>query len=68
MIELLSDILIIICLALLLSVQYGMYIADIKQNRNKGWEIVVGAIPFAPYILMILTGLWHIIHLLFLRK
>jgi len=48
-------------LAALLIIQYTMTIADIKHNRAKTWEIIVGVIPFAPYILMILTGLWHII-------
>ena len=48
------------CALLLLLIQYSMIIADIRNNRAKGWEIAVGMIPFGPYILMILTGLWHL--------
>jgi len=45
----------------LLIIQYLMIIADIKHNRAKTWEILVGIIPLGPYVLMILTGIWHLV-------
>jgi small-conductance mechanosensitive channel len=57
-------ILVMACI-LLLSIQYSMIVADIRNNEAKTWEIIVGIIPFGPYILMILTGVWYLITKLF---
>jgi hypothetical protein len=49
-----------IALLALLLIQYSMIVTDIRNNNAKAWEIIIGIIPFGPYILMILTGIWHL--------
>jgi len=58
----------ILCVLFLLLIQYSMIVADIKNNNTKTWEIIVGIIPLGPYILMILSGIWHLITMPFRRK
>ena len=58
----------ILCVLFLLLIQYSMIVADIKNNNPKTWEIIVGIIPLGPYILMILSGIWHLITMPFRRK
>lgn len=58
-------IIIVMSCIVLLMIQYSMIIADIKNNDAETWEIIVGIIPFGPYILMILTGIWYLITRLF---
>lgn len=50
-----------IALAFLLMVQYTMVISDWRSNNSVTWEKVVGIIPFGPYVLMLLTGAWHLL-------
>jgi hypothetical protein len=57
--------LLLISLSALLIIQYSMIVADIRNNNAKTWEIIVGIIPFGPYVLMILTGLWYLFTKLF---
>jgi small-conductance mechanosensitive channel len=58
-------IILLMALIALLVIQYSMIVADIRNNNAKTWEIIVGIIPFGPYILMILTGVWYLFTKLF---
>ena len=64
-IEFIASLVIVIGLLVLLTIQYIMIIIDIKNNNVKYWEIIVGIIPLGPYILMILTGIWHLLNKIF---
>jgi hypothetical protein len=55
-----------IAMAFLLMVQYTMVISDWRSNNSANWEKAVGIIPFGPYILMLLTGVWHLLKRLIL--
>jgi hypothetical protein len=65
MLEIISLILLSVCLGGLLIVQYTMVISDWVKNESETWEKVVGIIPFGPYILMIFTVIWYILKKIF---
>lgn len=65
MLEVISLILLSVCLGGLLIVQYTMVVSDWIKNESETWEKVVGVIPFGPYILMLLTVIWYILKKIF---
>lgn len=66
MIQEIFEVICYIALAFLLIVQYTMVISDWRSNNSVTWEKAVGIIPFGPYILMLLTGVWHLLKRLIL--
>jgi len=65
MVSIIVLILLGVCLTALLAIQYTMVISDWIRNESETWEKVVGIIPFGPYILMLLTGIWYILRKIF---
>lgn len=59
--KIIGAILILICALSLLVIQYIMVITDIKNNDCTKGELVIGLIPFGPYIAMIAVGVIYAI-------